>query len=103
MRLFGAIRGAMRAAGLQVSEERSAEDVIARITWGRGPRPAYWDDREVRRLLVVARLRNDRTTIDGARAICLRTFGGTRTPSRSAIARLWRRIQDQGLHARGVV
>lgn len=54
--------------------------------WKNGRRPAYWSDFDVRTLIVET---HRQMTIAEARAICTDRYGPARTPSRSAVHRLW--------------
>lgn len=59
--------------------------------WPNGRRPAFWADLAVRTLLTAL---HRQMTLAEARAACAERFGAARTPSKSAIHRYWRRLDD---------
>jgi hypothetical protein len=61
----------------------------SRIAWQHGRRPDFWSDVEVRRHIIT---RHRHCTLSELRAEVRALFGDARTPSRSAIARLWKRL-----------
>jgi plasmid stability protein len=51
--------------------------------------PSFWSDIEVRRLVVA---HHRQMTVDEARDVIRAAVGDERTPSRSALARAWKRL-----------
>ncbi|WP_413206740.1 hypothetical protein [Rhodospirillum sp. A1_3_36] len=59
--------------------------------WLNGRRPGFWSDTEVRE--AVTRLHRE-VTINAAVSMLIDQFGSARTPSRSALGRYWRRLDE---------
>ncbi|MBB4267805.1 hypothetical protein [Roseospira visakhapatnamensis] len=76
-----------RALGMD--DSRLEERVTYLPIWKDGRRFRFWHDREVRAFLIVT---HRQMSIDRVHAACLERFGEARTPSRSAIGRLYQRL-----------
>jgi hypothetical protein len=71
-----------------------AQEPETRIAWRHGRRPKFWNDVEVRRHIIN---RHRQITIAELHAEMCALFGAARTPSRTAMALLWKRIDATGV------
>jgi hypothetical protein len=89
---FEAARRLSVASGLSLDWLAGGEQHPAQLREGLNPvmlhgrRPSFWADVPVRDLLISM---HRQTTLEEALAICRKRFGDERTPSRSALGRLW--------------
>jgi hypothetical protein len=75
------------AAEAEAAARRAATAPI----WSNGRRPAFWGDLEVRAFLTAL---HRQATVADVLAACARRFGAARTPSKSALARYWLRLDE---------
>lgn len=73
------------ARRLEPAEEQALALALAPV-WANGQRPKFWSDFDVRVLMVRT---HRQMRIEEARGLCAERYGPARTPSRSALCRLW--------------
>lgn len=96
-RLSG-IEARMARIERRLSETSAAPAVEpeSRVSWQHGRRPEFWSDVEVRRHVIN---RHRQMTLAELRTEMLALFGPARTPSKSAIWRVWKHMETRARRA----